>query len=297
MNEAVLEPLFAVPPGEFVAARNRLAAELKKAGKKAEAEAIKGVGKPPVSVYALNQIARQHGDVLGAYLDAAAALADAQTAPGSDKARAAFKDALARQRDAESQVMALVPDVLAPAGLSASRAVLDRIAQDLRYGVLTNATRELLRQGRLLTDVDAPDFSELAAETFGGEAPAAPAPRHLALVPPAKQETATAPAKNKAAINRAREQVRQAAAALKKAETEANHAEKQLSIRKLAHERTEKRRAELADELRAAEAELDKAAAAHEEANAAHAEAESARATAAETLAEAQKELERVEEG
>ena len=59
--EAPADPadaLFAAPLAEFVATRGRLASELAKAGDKQAAAALKAIGKPSVSAWAVNQAVR-----------------------------------------------------------------------------------------------------------------------------------------------------------------------------------------------------------------------------------------------
>src|SRR5687768_3211382 len=54
------DSLFQLPPAEFTAARNALAAKLKKAGKTDEADAVKALARPQVSAWAVNQLFWRH---------------------------------------------------------------------------------------------------------------------------------------------------------------------------------------------------------------------------------------------
>ena len=56
--------LFAVKLEEFVAERDRLAAQLKAAGDKTGAAALKKLARPTVNVWALNQVARFDRDYI-----------------------------------------------------------------------------------------------------------------------------------------------------------------------------------------------------------------------------------------
>lgn len=51
-----IDALFALPLAEFTAARNSLAARLKKEGRTAEAERVKAMPKPPATAWAVNQL-------------------------------------------------------------------------------------------------------------------------------------------------------------------------------------------------------------------------------------------------
>ena len=51
-----IDALFQLPPDKFTAARNELAARLKAAGKDDEAARVKGLARPPVSAWVVNQL-------------------------------------------------------------------------------------------------------------------------------------------------------------------------------------------------------------------------------------------------
>src|SRR5215831_5857903 len=56
------DELFKLPLTEFTASRNALAARLKKAGNRDEAERVKALAKPPLSAWAVNQLYWTHTD-------------------------------------------------------------------------------------------------------------------------------------------------------------------------------------------------------------------------------------------
>ena len=56
--ERELDDLFGLPAGEFTAARNDLAKRLKAAGETEQAENVRGLAKPTVPAWAVNQLAR-----------------------------------------------------------------------------------------------------------------------------------------------------------------------------------------------------------------------------------------------
>ena len=66
-----IDDLLAVPPREFTAARNALVAELRRAGKSAEAATAKKLRKPTLPVWVVNQVARRHGADVKAFVAAA----------------------------------------------------------------------------------------------------------------------------------------------------------------------------------------------------------------------------------
>jgi hypothetical protein len=87
-----LDDLYSLPLEEFTAARNALA--------KTDPEA-KGLRKPSVAAYAVNQLARRHRDELDAFLGAAAELRQAQLRGGD------IRDATAEQRHALQRLLQL----------------------------------------------------------------------------------------------------------------------------------------------------------------------------------------------
>jgi hypothetical protein len=62
--------LYAVPPGEFVAARDRLADELKASGRTDEAAAVKKLRRPSIVAWAVNVASRERSDEVAALLEA-----------------------------------------------------------------------------------------------------------------------------------------------------------------------------------------------------------------------------------
>ena len=54
-----IDQLFALPLDEFTAARNELARRLKQDGDAEAAEGVRGLAKPTVAAWAVNQLARR----------------------------------------------------------------------------------------------------------------------------------------------------------------------------------------------------------------------------------------------
>ncbi|MGI8615949.1 MAG: hypothetical protein ACR2L4_04080, partial [Actinomycetota bacterium] len=77
MRDAARE-LFALPPEEFVAARDRLAAELKDAGKTDEAAEVKKLRRPSIVAWAVNAASRERPEEVAALREAGQALRRAQ---------------------------------------------------------------------------------------------------------------------------------------------------------------------------------------------------------------------------
>src|SRR5688572_16322677 len=98
-DAADIDALFQLPLSEFTAARNALAARLKKAGKAQEAAQIKSLAKPSMTAWAVNQLYWEHRDVFDILISAGRRLGREQAAQLSGKA-ADVRGALAQRKDA-----------------------------------------------------------------------------------------------------------------------------------------------------------------------------------------------------
>ena len=70
--------LYGLPPGEFIAARDRLAGELKEAGRADEAAEVKKLRRPSIVAWAVNAASRERPDDVGALREAGRELRRAQ---------------------------------------------------------------------------------------------------------------------------------------------------------------------------------------------------------------------------
>jgi hypothetical protein len=70
--------LYGLPPGEFIAARDRLAAELKDAGRADEAAAVKKLKRPSIVAWAVNAASRERPEDVAALREAGQELRRAQ---------------------------------------------------------------------------------------------------------------------------------------------------------------------------------------------------------------------------
>lgn len=150
---AAAAQLYGLPLEEFTAARNVLARQLAKGGDKAGAEAVKKLPKPSKVAWALNQLARRHPDDVEQLLGAGARLREAQQ-------RALAGDA-SRLREATRVEQALVDrllDVAVDLFGSGGAAARDRLRATLRAAANDPASGRLLRDGRLVAEVESAGF-------------------------------------------------------------------------------------------------------------------------------------------
>jgi hypothetical protein len=200
--EEELDRLYALPLNEFTAARDELAKRLRAEGERDLADEVKGLRKPTVSVWLVNQLARKREVDIKRLLKAGEALGKAQaTAKGFAEARSNEQHALERLASAARE-----------AGVGPQAA--DRAIQTLRAASLTDEGRDLLKRGRLTEELEPPGFEALAGM---------PAPKR------AKAAKPKPPPRKNPQLKKAQERVRKLKAEAERAEREATAAAERLA--------------------------------------------------------------------
>jgi hypothetical protein len=242
-----IDRLFGLPPEDFTAARNELARRLKSEGDAAAAQEVKQLGKPTVTAWTINQLARQEKRALEVLLAAATALREAQqralqnTGDGGD----ALRHAQEEERRALSALTQRAQQILESAGRPVSRSVLDRISSTLRAAALSEEGRPVLESGRLSGDVEPSGFDALAAIGVADRAPrrrTAPARDELAERRREKRE-------REQRRRELRERVRKLEAEATEAEREAERADRASAAAHAAAERSRRGAEDAAREL------------------------------------------------
>ena len=275
--EAEVDALFQLPLSEFTAARNALAARLKKAGRADEAERVKSIQKPPASAWAVNQVYWRHPKDIEALLAAGERFRKAQAAQLAGKS-ADLRDLLNERRETLATLMTRASGLLRDGGHAVSPDSTRRIATTLESLATWGKTDGAPQAGRLTDDLDPPGFEALAAlvpRPGGGKNSSEPSKllqfRNEARARGAKQRKGS---EDKAALRtQAREAVQTAEKALREAQREAERAEatlKQAAARAKAAEKEkleiEKRYEQLQEAAQAASKEARRVAEQAEEA-------------------------------
>jgi hypothetical protein len=153
--EAV-EALYAETPERFVAARNDLAARLRDSGDPDAAKQVTALRKPTVAAWAVDSLARDRAGELDALILAGKDLASAQremAAGGSvDRLRAAADE----RRRLVDQLVRASADALQSAGMSATRATLDKVSDTLMAIATDQEAATRVRRGVLDKELPAP---------------------------------------------------------------------------------------------------------------------------------------------
>jgi hypothetical protein len=227
-----LDALFQLPLAEFTAARNALAARLRKEGRAEESERVKGTPKPSISAWTVNQLFWRHRADVEALLAAGERFRTAQAAQLAGRS-ADLRALLNERRETLATLMKQAGDILTDAGHNASPDLTRRIMTTLEALVTYCDTSGVPRPGRLTDDIDPPGFEALAAlvPRGGGGKPETEPTRVLQF----RQEERARRSKEKKSAEdealrreKAKQAVRDAEQALRDAQREAARAEADL---------------------------------------------------------------------
>jgi hypothetical protein len=143
--DAAADELYRVPPGEFTARRDALAASARAAGEPDLAAAIKRFRKPSASAWLTNLLVREEREAVHGFLDLGPALREAQKGLAGDDLRE-----LSQQRRQAVDALVRQAGTLAKAeGHPASTTVLAEVQATLEAGLSNPDAADEIRQGRL----------------------------------------------------------------------------------------------------------------------------------------------------
>ncbi len=203
-----VDALYGLPLEEFVGARDALAKDLRSAGDRDGAAAVRRLPKPTRAAWAVNLAVRAAPSAAGDLAEAARVLADAQQEALAGGGPAALREAAARARSAVDALAGAAPDSSGPGA--------DKVRATLHAATVDPDVLAEVAAGRVVRERSASGFGGL--EALAG-APSARTPKAKAAAKagrrPAKE--AAAPAKPPRDDRRRRERLRRA----KEAEAEA----------------------------------------------------------------------------
>jgi hypothetical protein len=273
-QDLTLDSLYEVVPAEFVKARNALVKSLKGAGHKQLADRAAKLSRPTTSVWVTNQVARRAPELVGRLAQATARLQG-----GVSRDRERYAAAINTHRELLNEVRAKIDQTLQGAGLRATPAVSAAAVQNFRAGLMDEAMRAPVQEGRLEHDVPL----DAGGGLFGGgvlTAIAGDEPLVRAHHAPAKAAPHSGHEDEKARERERREQERALAKARAEAERRVHALGKAADAAAAARARQEEAVSRLRRDLERAERALDAAQASESQA---HRE-----------LADAQKQLEKL---
>ncbi|MGH2695477.1 MAG: hypothetical protein ACRDIW_00600 [Actinomycetota bacterium] len=169
-----LDALFALPPEEFTAARDRLAKAIEDRG---AARAVKAFRRPTVAAWAVNQTVRRHRDALERLLTAGREVRAAQRRAASGLSAPAFGKAIAERRRLVGELTDLAAAVLTEAG-RAPEPQTRAIANTFEAAAADDSAAEAVAEGRLSKELTPPTGFEILGgfELVEGQGEAAEEP-------------------------------------------------------------------------------------------------------------------------
>jgi len=159
--EEATDELYGAPLDDFVGERTRLAKALVDEGRKDDAAALRGLRKPSVAAWVLNQLSRRNRREIDLLLDSGHRLRQAQASLLGGSEKESFEQAQTTQRDALRALAREAETILRERG-SDSSAVATQISESLRAAAVSDAGRELLARGRFTKPFEAEGFDVLS---------------------------------------------------------------------------------------------------------------------------------------
>ena len=254
-----MEPddLYGLPLDRFIAERKALAKALRAEGRREEAGAAEKLRKPSAAAWAVNQLVRTQALAVSELFDAGDAVRSAQSdvLAGAGDARA-LRDAGARERNVVSALVETARGLLSDEGHELSATTLERVSDTLHAAALDDASRALVRDGRLERELQHIGLG--LGEALAAAAPPGPVkPRAAKPAPDKPTAEERRAAKERAAAEEAERKAARAAAAA--AAKRAERAEASLRVAQERRERAAAALAEADEALEAARAEAESA--------------------------------------
>lgn len=176
--EQAAQELYGLPLGDFTRARDERAKALRTGDRKA-ANAIKGLRKPTLAAWALNQLVRRRRADVERLLAAGVELRAAQEELIGGGDRAAFQHAAAAERELVSELSAAATALASEVGRQGA-GLREKLGETLHAAALDEETAAELGAGRLLREREA-----IGGFGFAGAA-APPEPAAAAPAPPVR---------------------------------------------------------------------------------------------------------------
>ena len=151
-----VDDLFQLPLAQFTDARNDLSKVLRRGGDRDAANRVKGLRKPSITAWAINQVYWRHRPIFEALVEAGTALHSAHREALEGGAASALSAATARQRQAQSAAVAAATEALEAAGNAVTLATTRRLTRTLEA-----VAADRNAAGRLTQDLEPAGFDAL----------------------------------------------------------------------------------------------------------------------------------------
>jgi hypothetical protein len=141
----IADELYALPPAQFVAARDERARAARVSGQREDAAEIRKLARPTTSAWLVNQLSRDAAAPLGRLLTLGEALQQAQRTLAGDRLR----ELSVQRRQVVGDLLSVAAALAGQAGQPASQAVLDEVRATLEAALADEGARDAVRSGRL----------------------------------------------------------------------------------------------------------------------------------------------------
>jgi DNA repair exonuclease SbcCD ATPase subunit len=238
-----IQRLYGLPFGEFTAARNTLAKDLRKQGDKDAAEEVASLPKPTVSAWAVNHLFTTDSERMEELLASGERARKALRSILSGGDPGALRDAIQEARDLANELRDRAAEAVSEESRKPGPAIIDRIATNLQSLAFSPAAEPVIQRGWMDVDLPPPGFEVLAGLQLAG------LPKKAAKPPKPAPAKEPAPKVDRQAEQKERRE-REAAAARERREKEEARA----------REREEKDQARQREKLDRAQAQREEAA-------------------------------------
>ena len=164
-REEQIDELYSLPLGEFTARRNALAKELKDAGDKEAAAAVKSAAKPTLAAWVVNQLARREAETMQELVAVQDRLASASSAKD-------LRELTQERRELVTRLKRAAGAILEEDGHGTGSTTLQQVSQSLLAGA-TDEEQQLLLHGRLTKDLSSSGLEQVWGFEPAGEEDAA----------------------------------------------------------------------------------------------------------------------------
>jgi hypothetical protein len=169
--EKKIDRLYALPLEEFTGARNELARELRKAGEREAADRVKGLRKPTVAAWLVNQLARREKMNVRALLTAGERLRQVHADVLRGKSPTKVEEARGAERRVIEALAQSAAKILKEQRGRSPDSLLDDVRDTLHAAAVDPALAEQLSSGRLLHEAQAAGFGFETALPPGQRSP------------------------------------------------------------------------------------------------------------------------------
>jgi hypothetical protein len=153
-SDEEMDSLFGLPPEDFVAARDDLAGRLRQEGNAEAASEVKGLRRPTVAAWAVNQLSRRHSKEVRELLDVGTELRRAHSRAVSKRGAGGLRESTSRRRAIVARLAEAADEILAEAGRGAG-AHREAVVQSLEAATIDQEVADLVARGRLSKEVTA----------------------------------------------------------------------------------------------------------------------------------------------